>query len=105
MADEDTRKLTEAKAVLVEQAAALGLKVDARWSVDTLAEKVLEAEEAANQAAKSEFAAAPKVWVYLLRDGWPVADERHNAGETIEVTQEIADKWYEALVARPGKAP
>lgn len=105
MADDDTRDLAEPKKVLLDQAKALGLKVDARWSVDTLAERVLEAEEIAATEAKAEFNAAPKVWVFLLRDGWPVADERHNAGETIAVTQEIADKWYEAGVARPGKAP
>ncbi len=102
---EDTRDTVAAKKVLLDQAKALGLPVDKRWSVDTLAERVLEAEEIANLAAKEAFTASPKVWVYLLRDGWPVADERHNAGETIEVTQEIADKWYEAGVARPGKAP
>jgi hypothetical protein len=45
------------------------------------------------------------VWVYLLHDAWPVEDERHNAGETIEVTEAMADLWFEAGVARPGKAP
>jgi len=98
----DTR---EAKEVLLAQAKALSLKVDARWSVDTLAERVLEAQEISAAEAKAEFVAAPKVWVFLLRDGWPVADERHNAGETIAVTEEIAEKWYVAGVARPGKAP
>jgi hypothetical protein len=107
MADpiQTARQTAEAKKVLLSQADALGMEVDKRWSVDTLAEKVLEAQESAKDADLAAFAAAPKVWVFLLRDGWPVADERHNAGETIAVTQEIADKWYEAGVARPGKAP
>jgi hypothetical protein len=105
MADKDERDTAEAKKVLLDQAKALDLKVDARWSVDTLAERVLEAQELKAEAERIAFTAEPKVWVFLQRDGWPVADERHNAGETIAVTQEIADKWYEAGVARPGKAP
>lgn len=95
----------EPKLVLLAQAKALGMKIDARWSVDTLAENVLLAQEAATEAEKAAFDALPKVWVFLLRDGWPVADERHNAGETIAVTEAIAEKWYVAGVARPGKAP
>ena len=107
MADpiQNARQTAEAKKVLLAQADALGLEVDKRWSVDTLAEKVLEAQDHAKEAEKAAFAASPKVWVFLLRDGWPVEDEKHFKGETIEVTQEIADKWYEAGVARPGKAP
>lgn len=107
MADpiKNARQTADAKKLLLDQARVLSLKVDPAWNVDDLAFHVLEAEEAKTAADAAEFAAAPKVWVFLLRDGWPVADERHNAGETIEVTQEIADKWYEAGVARPGKAP
>lgn len=107
MADpiKNARQTAEAKKVLLEQAKALKLTVDPAWDVDDLALNVMEAQDKAKEADKAAFAAAPKVWVYLLRDGWPVEDERHNAGETIEVTPEIADKWYEAGVARPGKAP
>src|SRR4051812_7823909 len=100
------KNVADALKVLMGQAKALGLKVDPAWDVDTLALRVLEAEEAKTAADKAAFDALPdKVWVYLLRDGWAVADERHNAGETIEVTEDIANKWYEAGVARPGKAP
>lgn len=102
MSEKDT---TEAMEVLRGQAEALDLKVDARWSAETLAQKVLDAQLAASEAEKAAFAKAPKVWVFLLRDGWPVADEKHLAGETIAVTQEIATKWFEAGVARPGVAP
>lgn len=105
MADpiENARQTAEAKKVLLEQAKALKLAVDPAWSVDDLALHVLEAQDKAKEAAKAEQAAASNVWVYLLRDGWPVEDEKHLAGETIKVTPEIADKWYEAGVARPGK--
>lgn len=102
----DKRDTTEAEKVLLAQAKTLGVKVDKRWDVDTLAEKVLEAEKAKSLAEKAAFDDDKnKVWVYLLRDGFPVADEKHLAGETIEVTQAIAERWYDAGVARPGKAP
>ena len=75
------------------------------WSPETLAERVLEAQEAEKAEAKQAFDAADKVWVVLLRGAFPVADEKHLAGETIAVTPEIAEKWYEAGVARPGRKP
>lgn len=98
-----SRDLGEANQVLKDQAKALSLVIDPSWDTDTLAGKVLDAQEAAAEAAKAAFEAARKVPVFLLRDAWPVADERHDAGETVNVTQEIADKWYDAGVARPGK--
>jgi hypothetical protein len=100
---EDTRDLAEAKKVLLGQARALGLEVDGRWSVDTLAEKVAEAQDAKKHAEIVDTKARSSVWVLLLRDGFPVEDEKHLAGETILVTPEIADRWFEAGVARPGK--
>lgn len=100
-AEPDTRKLDEAKKVLLEQAEVLRLTVDKRWSVDTLAARVLEAQEAKDAADKAEFAASAKENVVLLRDAWPVADEKHLAGETIAVPRDIATKWYVAGVARP----
>lgn len=102
---EEARDLREAKKVLMGQAAALGLDVDGRWSVDTLAEKVAEAQDAKRDAEVKETKARSTVWVYLLRDGFPVEDEKHLAGETIQVTPEIAERWYVAGVARPGAAP
>jgi len=101
----DARELAEAKKVLTAQAKALGVEIDGRWSVDTLAEKVLEAQDAKRDADAADFIERATVWVLLLRDGFPVEDEKHLAGETILVTPEIAERWYEAGVARPGKAP
>lgn len=103
--NEDTRDTKEARKVLLAQAAAMKLEVDGRWSVETLAEKVLEAQESRKDAEKAEFAAAATVWIYLLRDGFPIEDEKHRAGETILITPELAERWYEAGVARPSKAP
>ncbi len=97
----DTRELDDAMKVLREQAATLDLTVDPEWDADTLAAKVLEAQEAKAAADKAAFASAAKEKVFLQRDAWPVADEKHFAGETIEVPHDIAVKWYVAGVARP----
>jgi hypothetical protein len=98
-------RTAEAKAVLLQQADALDLAVDDDWSVETLAEKVQEAQEAKKAAENAAFTKAANVWVFLLRDAWRVEDEKHLAGETIQVTAAIAEKWYVAGVASPGVAP
>jgi hypothetical protein len=98
---EDTRELDDAVKVLREQAATLDLVVDPAWDADTLAGKVLEAQEAKAAEERAAFAATAKEKVFLQRDAWPVADEKHLAGETIEVPHDIAVKWYVAGVARP----
>ena len=64
-----------------------------------LAAKVLDAQEAKALAEKAAYEAERKTPVLLLRDAWPVADERHNAGEIINVPIDIAKKWFEAGVA------
>ncbi len=91
----------EAKKVLLGQAKALDLKVDARWSVDTLAEKVLEAQEAKTAAETQAIKDASDTQVYMLRDGFAVEDERLRAGGTFTVPSDIAKRWYKAGVARP----
>lgn len=103
MADENDK--AEARKVLLGQAATLGLDVNKHWSTETLAEKVLEAQNAQREEKNAEFDAKATVWVYLLRAAFPKEDERHKIGETVLVTPELADRWYEAGVARPGKAP
>jgi hypothetical protein len=95
----------EAKKVLLGQARVLGMEVDGRWSVDTLAMKVQEAQEAQKEANTKAIKDASDTWVYLLRDAFPAEDEKHRAGETIKVPADMADRWYEAGVARPGKEP
>jgi hypothetical protein len=101
----EKQRTTEAKAVLLQQAEALDMDVDDSWSVETLAEQVLAAQRAKKAATKAAFTKAANVWVFLLRDAWRVEDEKHVAGETIQVTPDIAEKWYVAGVARPGRAP
>lgn len=93
----------EAKKVLNEQARALGLQVDRRWAVETLAEKVAEAQEAQKLSNEDALRAEPQTPVFLLRDAWPYEDERHNAGETIDVPISIARRWIEVGVARDAR--
>lgn len=97
--ERDERETAEAKTVLLDQAKALGMEVDGRWSVDTLAEKVLEAQVAKADADKAAFEAEEKVMVFLIRDCWPL-DVRHYAGETIGVPRDIAARWCAAGAAR-----
>ena len=102
---DEARAKAEAKQTLLKQAHQLDLKVDSRWSVETLAEKVVEAQYSLKERQTQAIMEASDTWVYLLKGAYPVEDEKHFAGETIKVPAEIADKWYEAGVARPGKAP
>lgn len=96
MADENT---AEAEKVLLAQAAALGMKVDKRWSVERLAEEVQLAQLAEAEAKKAEFAAAKKVPVLLKRAAWPIENERHEIGEVINVPVEMAKRWISLGVA------
>lgn len=89
------------KKVLLGQAAGLGMKVDARWSIDTLAEKVLEAQEAKTAAETQAIKDAADTWVFMLRDGFAVEDEKLKTGGTFKVAEWIAKRWYKAGVARP----
>lgn len=89
--------------VLKAQARALGLKVDPAWSADTLAENVREAQEALKEAEAEDIRAASDTWVFMLRDGFAIEDERLKSGGTFQVPKSIAERWYECGVARPGK--
>lgn len=93
----------EARKVLIDQARALDLVIDRRWSVETLAQKVAEAQEAKKLADTEAMRAEPQTPVFLLRDAWPFEDERHNAGETIDVPVSIARRWIECGVARDAR--
>lgn len=91
----------EAKKILLGQAKALGVEVDGRWSVDTLAEKVLEAQEAQTEAETQAIRDSSDTAVFMLRDGFAVADEKLATGGTFMVPDWIARRWYKAGVARP----
>lgn len=87
------------KKVLLGQAAALGLKVDARWSVDTLAEKVLEAQESHEEREAESIRKAADTWVYCIRDCW-LATDKHPAGSVIKAPRELYGNWKANGAAR-----
>lgn len=89
----------EAKKVLIEQAKVLGMEIDGRWSVETLAEKVLEAQESQADREAEAIHAASDTWVYLNRDCW-LATDRNNAGSVIRVPDELYRNWKATGAAR-----
>lgn len=89
----------EAHKVLLEQAKALGLDVDGRWSTETLAEKVLEAQEGREAREQREYTEAKKTPVRLLRNAFPVVGTKVLKGEIVEVPIALAKQWLREGVA------
>jgi hypothetical protein len=89
----------EAERVLLEQAAALELEVDGRWSVETLADKVLKAQRAKDAAEKAAYAKAKKVAVRLRKNAFPVTGEKALKGSIVEVPIDLAKRWITEGVA------
>lgn len=90
---------TDAKKVLLEQAKALGLDIDRRWSVETLAEKVLEAQEAKDAEEEAAIDQAKKIPVLMKRNGFISGSRKAWKGETVEVPIDMAKAWIKAGVA------
>ena len=88
-----------ARDVLVDQAKALGMTVDKRWSVETLAEKVLEAQQNEAERKQAEFESAKKTPVLLLKNAFPVASQKALKGTIVEVPIAMAKAWIAAGVA------
>jgi hypothetical protein len=89
----------EAKKVLLGQAKALGLDVDGRWAVETLAEKVLEAQEDLAERQAAAVRAASNTWVYCIRDCF-LATDKHRSGSVIRVPDELYRNWKVTGAAR-----
>lgn len=89
----------EARKVLLEQAKVLGLEVDGRWSTETLAEKVLEAQEGQEAAEQRQYAEAKKVPVLLKRNAFPVVGTKALKGSVVEVPIALAKQWIAEGVA------
>lgn len=89
----------EAKKVLLGQAKALDLEVDGRWSVETLAEKVLEAQEAFAERQAEAVRAASDTWVFCIRDCW-LATDQHRAGSVIRAPMALYSTWKAVGAAR-----
>lgn len=101
MAENDTK---EAHKVLLEQAKVLDLTVDKRWSTETLAEKVLEAQENAAEREQAEFDAAKKTPVLLRKNAFPLAGQKAMAGTVVEVPIAMAKQWIAEGVAERADA-
>ena len=91
MADE--RDTSEAMSVLVSQAVTLGLTADPKWTVEQLAQKVLDAQLAQEARQNEEYQKAKKTRVLMKRDGFPLADMKVLAGQTCDIPIELAKRW------------
>jgi hypothetical protein len=87
------------KKILLGQAKALGLKVDARWSVDTLAEHVLEAQESKEERDLAAIHEASDTWVLCIRDCW-LGTEKQRANSVIKAPKELYNNWKATGAAR-----
>lgn len=94
-----SEKFDSPKQVLLKQAKVLGMDVDGRWSVDTLAEKVAEAQEAKNEADEQALRDTADTWVFCIRDCW-LGTERNNAGSVFKAPKELYAGWKATGAAR-----
>lgn len=90
---------SDAKKVLLAQARTLGLEVDGRWSVETLAEKVLEAQETLAEREAEAIKAASDTWVYPIRDCF-LGTEKRAAGKPFRAPKELYQNWKATGAAR-----
>jgi hypothetical protein len=77
-----------------EQAQAYNIKIDPLWTAEEFAQKIIDAQLAAETKASDEFTKAKKTKVRMLRDCW-VLTTRVPAGKTADVTIEMARRWIE----------
>jgi hypothetical protein len=89
----------EAKKVLLAQARVLGMDVDGRWSVETLAEKVAEAQELEAERTDRAIKNAADTWVYCVRDCF-LGTEKNKAGSVIKAPKELYQNWKAVGAAR-----
>lgn len=89
---------SEAMKVMREQAAVLDIKVDPVWSPEELAQKIIDAQVTAANAANEAFAKAKKVKVRMVRDCWAL-ETRIPAGKTADIPVDLAREWIEAGAA------
>ncbi len=89
----------EHKKILMAQAKRLGMDVDGRWSVETLAEKVAEAQDAAAQREDEAVKEAADTWVYCIRDCF-LGTEKHPAGSVVKAPKPLYANWKATGAAR-----
>jgi hypothetical protein len=86
---------TEARQVMREQATYHQIKIDPLWSDEELAQKIIDAQLAAEAKAVEEFTKAKKIKVRMVRDGWPLSGTRVRAGQTCDIPIPLAQRWLE----------
>lgn len=96
MADTD---VLSPEQVLAAQARALGIKVDKRWSVDTLAEKVAEAQIDAQAAEQDAVRKAADTWIYCIRDCF-VGTDKYPAGSVAKAPKDLYQRLKATGAAR-----
>lgn len=89
----------EAKKVLLAQARQIGMDVDGRWSIETLAEKVAEAQEALAGREDEAIRAAADTWVFPIRDCF-LGTEKQPAGKAFKAPKELYQNWKATGAAR-----
>lgn len=75
------------------------MDVDGRWSVETLAEKVAEAQEALAERADEAIKEAADTWVYCIRDCF-LGTEKQRAGSVVKAPKELYANWKAVGAAR-----
>lgn len=96
MADTD---MLSPQQVLEAQARTLGLKIDQRWSVDTLAKRVLQAQERAAAQEQVAVKQSSDTWIFCLRDCF-VGTEKFQAGSVTKAPKELYQRFKETGAAR-----
>lgn len=89
----------EPRKILLAQARALGIEVDGRWSTDTLAEKVEQAQADHAEAEDAALAASCDTWVYCNRDCF-IGTEKKLAGSVVKAPEELYRNWKATGAAR-----
>lgn len=80
------------KRTLLERARQIGLEVDGRWSVDTLAEKVEEAIVNQEDVTNEKVRKSADTWVYAIRDCF-LGTKKMPAGSVFKAPKELHANW------------
>ena len=89
----------EAKKTLLAQAKQIGMDVDGRWSIETLAEKVAEAQASLSEREDEAIKEAADTWVFPIRDCF-LGTEKQPAGRAFKAPKELYQNWKATGAAR-----
>lgn len=89
----------EARKTLMGQAEAIGLVVDGRWSIETLAEKVQAALESREENDNATVRKSSDTWVFAIRDCF-LGTEKKPSGSVFKAPKELYGNWKATGAAR-----